>query len=227
MALLMRMGGIPARVVTGFSTGATDTKTGEYVVRDFDAHSWVEVYYPGWGWITFDPTPAASPARSQPADAASSGSSHRLAGSPVRRPALRARRGRPRRGAVEAVVVLADPRPGGPGRRGAAGPRLAALAPRRPAGADRARARAPPHPPRPGARHDAARARAALLLDAGRRRLRARAAREPLRATNRATRPAPSAAACGPSSDAAPACSVICVPGGRCRRDNVALRAYN
>jgi protein-glutamine gamma-glutamyltransferase len=74
MALLVRMAGIPARVVTGFSTGATDTKTNEYVVRDFDAHSWVEVYYPEWGWITFDPTPAASPARSQPADAASSGS---------------------------------------------------------------------------------------------------------------------------------------------------------
>jgi transglutaminase-like putative cysteine protease len=70
MALLLRMAGIPARVVTGFSTGATDTKTGEYIVRDFDAHSWVEAYYPGWGWITFDPTPADSPARSQPADAA-------------------------------------------------------------------------------------------------------------------------------------------------------------
>jgi transglutaminase-like putative cysteine protease len=75
MALLLRMGGVPARVVTGFSTGATDTKTGEYVVRDFDAHSWVEAYYPGWGWITFDPTPGASPARSQPADATSTGSS--------------------------------------------------------------------------------------------------------------------------------------------------------
>ena len=76
MALLLRMAGIPARVVTGFSTGATDIKTGEYIVRDFDAHSWVEAYYPGWGWITFDPTPAASPARSQPADAvASSGGS--------------------------------------------------------------------------------------------------------------------------------------------------------
>ncbi len=71
MALLLRMAGIPARVVSGFSTGATDFKTGEYVVRDFDAHSWVEAYYPGWGWITFDPTPAASPARSQPADARS------------------------------------------------------------------------------------------------------------------------------------------------------------
>ena len=71
MALLLRMAGVPARVVTGFSTGATDTKTSEYIVRDFDAHSWVEAYYPGWGWVTFDPTPAASPARSQPADSAS------------------------------------------------------------------------------------------------------------------------------------------------------------
>ena len=70
MALLVRMAGIPARVVTGFSTGATDSKTGEFVVRDFDAHSWVEVYYPGWGWLTFDPTPADSPARSQPTDRA-------------------------------------------------------------------------------------------------------------------------------------------------------------
>lgn len=75
MALLLRMAGIPARVTTGFSTGATDTKTGEYVVRDFDAHSWVEAYYPGYGWVTFDPTPAASPARSQPADAVSATSS--------------------------------------------------------------------------------------------------------------------------------------------------------
>jgi transglutaminase-like putative cysteine protease len=73
MALLLRMAGIPARVATGFSTGATDVKTGEYVVRDFDAHSWVEVYYPDFGWVTFDPTPAASPARSQPADALSTG----------------------------------------------------------------------------------------------------------------------------------------------------------
>jgi MYXO-CTERM domain-containing protein len=71
MALLLRMAGIPARVVTGFSTGATDMKTGEYIVRDFDAHSWVEAYYPGWGWLTFDPTPADSPARAQPADSRS------------------------------------------------------------------------------------------------------------------------------------------------------------
>jgi transglutaminase-like putative cysteine protease len=89
MALLLRMAGIPARVVTGFSTGATDLKTGEYVVRDFDAHAWVEAYYPNWGWLTFDPTPADSPARSQPADAASSstnlgtGSTGSFRGDPV------------------------------------------------------------------------------------------------------------------------------------------------
>jgi transglutaminase-like putative cysteine protease len=69
MALLLRMAGIPARVAAGFSSGAIDTKTGEYVVRDFDAHSWVEVFYPGWGWVTFDPTPAASPARGLPSQA--------------------------------------------------------------------------------------------------------------------------------------------------------------
>lgn len=83
MALLLRMAGIPARVTTGFSTGATDTKTGEYVVRDFDAHSWVEAYYPGYGWLTFDPTPAASPARSQPADAASVSGSSSPTGAPL------------------------------------------------------------------------------------------------------------------------------------------------
>ena len=46
--------------------GSLDSKTKEYVVRDLDAHSWVEVWYRGIGWVTFDPTPAAAPARSQP-----------------------------------------------------------------------------------------------------------------------------------------------------------------
>jgi transglutaminase-like putative cysteine protease len=69
MALLLRMGGVPARVASGFSPGRFDRKRGEYVVRDDDAHSWVEAYFPGIGWETFDPTPAASPARSQISDA--------------------------------------------------------------------------------------------------------------------------------------------------------------
>jgi transglutaminase-like putative cysteine protease len=67
-ALLLRMGGIPARVATGFSTGSFDEKQKEYVVRDLDAHSWVEVWFPSYGWVTRDPTPAAAPARSQPGD---------------------------------------------------------------------------------------------------------------------------------------------------------------
>ena len=65
MALLLRMGGVPARVSTGFTSGSYDRKAREYVVRDLDAHSWVEVWYPGIGWVTFDPTPSLAPARSQ------------------------------------------------------------------------------------------------------------------------------------------------------------------
>jgi len=68
MALLLRMGGVPARVSTGFTTGSLDRKAKEYVVRDLDAHSWVEVWYPDYGWVTQDPTPAAAPARSQTDD---------------------------------------------------------------------------------------------------------------------------------------------------------------
>ena len=66
MALLLRMGGVPTRVATGFTSGSLDSKTREFVVRDLDAHSWVEVWYGGIGWETFDPTPASAPPRSQP-----------------------------------------------------------------------------------------------------------------------------------------------------------------
>lgn len=65
-ALLLRMGGVPARVVAGFAPGSRDGK--DHVVRDLDAHSWVEVYFPDIGWVTFDPTPGDSPARSQITD---------------------------------------------------------------------------------------------------------------------------------------------------------------
>ena len=65
MALLLRLGGIPARVATGFAPGSYDRRSKEYVVRDFDAHSWVEAWFNGIGWVTFDPTPAAAPPRSQ------------------------------------------------------------------------------------------------------------------------------------------------------------------
>jgi transglutaminase-like putative cysteine protease len=65
MGLMLRMVGIPSRVVSGFAPGSLDTSTGTYQVHDFDAHSWVEVYFRGIGWVTFDPTPAAAPAESQ------------------------------------------------------------------------------------------------------------------------------------------------------------------
>lgn len=65
MALMLRMNGIPARVAAGFTPGSYNRETGEYRVRDLDAHSWVEVYFEGLGWVPFDPTPSAAPAESQ------------------------------------------------------------------------------------------------------------------------------------------------------------------
>jgi protein-glutamine gamma-glutamyltransferase len=67
MALLLRMGGVPARIASGFTPGTLDPDKGEYVVRDIDAHSWVEAYFPSYGWVTFDPTPAIAPPRAQAA----------------------------------------------------------------------------------------------------------------------------------------------------------------
>jgi hypothetical protein len=61
MALMLRMLGIPARVAAGFSPGRPDGPD-RYVVRDREAHSWVEVYFTGIGWVPFDPTPAVAPA---------------------------------------------------------------------------------------------------------------------------------------------------------------------
>ncbi len=62
MALLLRMGGLPARVAAGFTTG-TATGAHEWTVTDIDAHAWVEVWFPHYGWVRFDPTPAVAPAR--------------------------------------------------------------------------------------------------------------------------------------------------------------------
>jgi protein-glutamine gamma-glutamyltransferase len=55
MALVLRLHGIPARVAYGFTEG-TQTQSG-YKVTDRDAHSWVEAYFPKYGWIPFEPTP--------------------------------------------------------------------------------------------------------------------------------------------------------------------------
>ncbi|MFN8186178.1 MAG: transglutaminaseTgpA domain-containing protein [Gaiellales bacterium] len=57
MALMLRMLGIPARVAAGFTSGKYDANRDEWVVTDHNAHTWVEVWFPKYGWLSFDPTP--------------------------------------------------------------------------------------------------------------------------------------------------------------------------
>ena len=58
MVLMLRTLGVPARPVNGF-LGAAYNEFGDfYSVTEGQAHSWVEVYFPIYGWVTFDPTPA-------------------------------------------------------------------------------------------------------------------------------------------------------------------------
>ena len=83
-ALLLRMGGVPARVATGFTTGSFDENEKEYVVRDLDAHSWVEVWFPGYGWV--HPRPDArrgAGARASRATGAASATAGALARAPT------------------------------------------------------------------------------------------------------------------------------------------------
>jgi transglutaminase-like putative cysteine protease len=67
MALLLRMGGVPARVAAGFTTGVRVRHTNEYIVTDRDAHAWVEAWFPTYGWVKFDPTPPTPAANKLPA----------------------------------------------------------------------------------------------------------------------------------------------------------------
>src|SRR5467141_422910 len=59
MTIMLRTLGIPAREVNGFLPGEYNDLGGDYIVRASDAHSWVEVYFPGNEWQVFDPTPAS------------------------------------------------------------------------------------------------------------------------------------------------------------------------
>jgi protein-glutamine gamma-glutamyltransferase len=65
MAVLLRTLHIPSRVVNGFRSNEFNDVTGNYVLRAKDAHAWVEVYFPNYGWITFDPTPGGGIASPQ------------------------------------------------------------------------------------------------------------------------------------------------------------------
>jgi transglutaminase-like putative cysteine protease len=70
LVVLARSVGIPARLASGFVSGSRDSLTGEFVVRERDAHAWAEIYFPGIGWQPFDPTASVPLA----GDASTSGS---------------------------------------------------------------------------------------------------------------------------------------------------------
>jgi transglutaminase-like putative cysteine protease len=67
MVVLARAAGLPARLAVGYFTGSYDEVNHRYVVTEADAHAWVEIYFPGYGWIEFEPT-AGIPPIHRPAD---------------------------------------------------------------------------------------------------------------------------------------------------------------
>lgn len=81
MAILLRRAGVPARIATGFvlSGHNFDDRTQNYIVRGHDAYAWVEVYFPDYGWVDFDPTPGTSADEALAAIAAGSGGGRRIA----------------------------------------------------------------------------------------------------------------------------------------------------
>lgn len=71
MVVLARAAGLPARLVIGYATGTYDESHKRFVVTEADAHSWPEIYFPGYGWIRFEPT-GGRPSLDRPASTASS-----------------------------------------------------------------------------------------------------------------------------------------------------------
>jgi len=111
MGVMLRSLGIPTRLVNGFGKGNYDPQRG-YVVRGQDAHTWVEVYFPGYGWVEFEPTPDPNyPPIERPAappDAADSGTSGGATGAAPRDPSR------------EPDPGIGDSGPGGPAIQAAA-----------------------------------------------------------------------------------------------------------
>jgi transglutaminase-like putative cysteine protease len=61
MVVLARAAGLPARLVVGYAPGSYNKLTGQFIIAEADAHSWVEVYFPTYGWIEFEPTASRAP----------------------------------------------------------------------------------------------------------------------------------------------------------------------
>jgi hypothetical protein len=60
MVVMLRVLGIPSRVINGFIDGQWNAHGDFFLIRESDAHSWVEVYFPAYGWVSFDPTPESA-----------------------------------------------------------------------------------------------------------------------------------------------------------------------
>jgi hypothetical protein len=60
MVIMARELGIPARVVEGYTNGKFDVKQNQWVIRGTDAHSWVQIYFAGYGWVNFEPSASFS-----------------------------------------------------------------------------------------------------------------------------------------------------------------------
>lgn len=60
MAVMLRSLGIPARTASGYAEGTYDNETNTFIITERDAHTWVEVYFPQYGWIEFEPTAGES-----------------------------------------------------------------------------------------------------------------------------------------------------------------------
>ena len=68
MTLMCRLAGVPSRVATGFNRGEWDPQQQAFIVRGEHAHAWSEVYFPGFGWVPFDPSAAEALERQSLAD---------------------------------------------------------------------------------------------------------------------------------------------------------------
>ena len=79
MAVVLRDLGVPARIVVGFLPGERSAGSAVEVIRNSETHAWVEAYFPGFGWVAFDPTAGAPPQAISGRSAAESGRAERHA----------------------------------------------------------------------------------------------------------------------------------------------------
>jgi len=56
--LLLRLSGVPARIAIGYAQGVLAETGDSFIVQRKNSHAWPEVYFPGYGWIPFEPTPS-------------------------------------------------------------------------------------------------------------------------------------------------------------------------